>query len=139
VLHKFAGASLTLYAVLPWAAAALLILWGVATLAGVRTRHAWRFPALLCGLFLGWSVLAIVREGPFGFWTEHTRNAWGVQIWFDLLIAVGTAWTLLLPHARSVGMRVVPWTLLVVASGGIGLMAMVSRFLYLRESGGGPT
>ena len=39
-------------------------------------------------LFLGWSLYTIASEGFFAFWGEHTRNAWGNQIWFDLLIAV---------------------------------------------------
>ena len=72
--------------------------------------------------------------GWAGFWPLHQAGVWGNQIWFDLLLAVGVAWSLLLPRARSVGMRVVPWTLFVLATGSIGLCAMFARCLYLEAS-----
>lgn len=122
-----------LYELLPWIAAAALIAWMAAAVLRPDARHSWAGPAMLAVVFLGWSAYSIAAEGPLGFWTEHTRNAWGNQIWFDLLIAVGTGWTLLLPQARALGMRLVPWSLLVLASGGIGLFAMLSRCLYLRD------
>jgi hypothetical protein len=73
------------------------------------------------------------REGPLGFRAEHTGNLWGQQIWFDLLLAAGTAWAALLPQLRAQGMRPAPWLLAVVCTGSIGLLAMVARLLHLRE------
>lgn len=124
---------MALYDLLPWLAAALLIGWMVAAALNPNARLSWIAPAMLGAAFLGWSAYAIAVEGPLGFWQEHTRNAWGNQIWFDLLIGTGAAWTLLMPQARAVGMRPVPWTLFVLASGGIGLLAMLSRCMYLRD------
>ena len=97
---------------------------------------AWRIAAALSLLFLAFSLWAVAREGPFGFWAEHTRNLWGQQIWFDLLLAAGTAWAALLPQARALGMRPAPWLLAVVFTGSIVRLAMQARLLYLRERSG---
>ena len=78
------------------------------------------------------SLLAVGIEGPVGFWTEHTRNLWGNQIWFDLLLSIGIGWFLIVPRARSVGMRLPLWLLLIVATGCIGFTAMLARLLYLQ-------
>jgi len=118
---------------LPWIAG----LGFVATLV-VLTRSdappspgAWRVPAGLSLGFLAWSLAAIAIEGPTGFWPEHTRNLWGNQIWFDLLLAAGSAWAMLLPRLRAAGMRPWPWLALTVASGSIGLLATIARLLWL--------
>ncbi len=126
---------MTLFDILP-------ILAGLATatvvlILALRTRplgpQAWIAAATLCAAFAGWSLFAIVTAGPFGFWVEHTRNAWGVQIWFDLLLAAGCALVFMVPEARRLGMRPLPWVVLVLCSGAIGLMAMLARILYLRH------
>ncbi|MFZ5630603.1 MAG: hypothetical protein ACOY5B_15835 [Spirochaetota bacterium] len=83
--------------------------------------------------FLGFSLFVVIQEGPLGFWTEHTRNFWGNQIWFDLLLGVATAWTFMLPRAKSVGMNLPVWGALVLATGCIGLTAMAGRLLYLEK------
>lgn len=121
----------TLYHILPIGAA---VLFGVATVtAALRPSVNWIIPAAVSLLFFGWSVHAIVSGGQTGFWVEHTRNAWGNQIWFDLLIGVAIAWTLLVPRARAVGMRPWPWLALIAATGGIGLAAMFARCRYLES------
>ena len=123
----------SLFAVLPAIAIVLLIAAAVALL-----RHqdksrpgSWLVPAGLCTLFLGWSIYTAGTEGPLGFWANHTRNAWGNQVWFDLLLAVGVAWALLLPQARAAGMRPAPWLVLILCTGSIGLLAMLARCLFL--------
>lgn len=102
-------------------------------------KGSWAFPAALSAALLSWSLVSIVTEGPFGFWTEHTRNLWGNQIWFDLLLATGIAWTLIVPRAKSLGMRLFPWFVFVLCSGSIGFLAMMARYLYLRDQLGGET
>jgi predicted anti-sigma-YlaC factor YlaD len=121
--------------VLPAAAGLGFVLFGLWTLqrATPALAGAWRFAAALSLLFAAFSLWAVVQEGPLGFWPEHTRNLWGQQIWFDLLLAAGTAWAALLPRARALGMRPAPWLLAVVCTGSIGLLAMLARLLYLRE------
>ena len=126
----------SLFAVLPGLAIAAFM---VAALALLRSQDksrpgVWVVPAGLAGLFLGWSLFTVSREGPLGFWSNHTANAWGNQVWFDLLLAIGTAWALMLPRARAVGMQPLPWLVLIVSTGSIGLLAMYARCLFLEQS-----
>ncbi|MDX1823006.1 MAG: hypothetical protein R3197_19110 [Paracoccaceae bacterium] len=129
---------MTLLTILP-------VLAGLATAAfalslALRARplgsQAWIAAAIICAAFAGWSLFAIATGGPFGFWIEHTRNAWGVQIWFDLLLAATCALIFMVPEARRLGMIPMPWVALVLCSGAIGLMAMLARILYLRHRAG---
>lgn len=107
-------------------------------LAGARAggpplRNGWLIPAALSTLFLAFSVYTIGGEGPAGFWLNHTVNAWGNQVWFDLLLSVGTAYALLVRDAVRVGMRPMLWLVLIVCTGSVGLLAMVSRYLFLQQ------
>ena len=122
---------ISLYQILPAIAAVLLI--GGMAVAALRRSGSWLVPAGIMALFLAWSLYTVAVEGPLGFWPNHTANAWGNQVWFDLLIAIGIGWTLLLPRARAVGMRPLPWALLIQCSGCIGLAAMLSRCCYLEQ------
>ena len=99
--------------------------------AGVSRKNTWLFPAGLSLAFFVFSLSAVVVEGPIAFWAEHTRNLWGNQIWFDLLLAVAIAWYFVVPKARAVGMSLAPWLALVVGTGSIGVLAMVARLLFL--------
>ena len=96
-------------------------------------RSAWLLLAGLALIFIVWSLFAVVLEGPFGFWPEHTRNLWGNQIWFDLLLAIGISWALLVPQAKSLNMNPLPWLILIGCTGSIGVLAMYSRLLYLKR------
>ena len=123
-------------ATLPTAATLLFV---VLTLAAMRLperrpKWLWRLPAALGAGFLAFSLFAVGIEGPFGFWPEHTRNLWGNQIWFDLLLAVGIAWFLIVPPARRLRMQLPLWLwlLLIVTTGCIGFTAMLARLLYLQ-------
>lgn len=128
---------MTLVQVLPWLAGIGFLGFIVfyTTFGERRRKNAWLFPAGLSLAFLIWSLIAIGLEGPFGFWTEHTRNLWANQIWFDLLLAVGVGLTFLVPQAKALGMRVWPWLVLVLCTGSIGLLAMTARVVFLKERG----
>lgn len=121
----------TLYQLLPIAAVPLFII--AALRAGHRTSADWRTVALVAAGFAGWSIFAIAGEGLFGFWPNHTANAWGNQVWFDLLIALAIGWFLLLPRAKTAGMGTWPWLMLIVCTGSIGLLAMLARCLFLER------
>ena len=98
-----------------------------------RPAAPWVLPAGLCLLFLAWSLAAVATEGPFGFWVEHTQHLWGVQIWMDLLIGIGVALIFVIPEARKAGMTPLPWVVLTLCTGSIGLLAMVARLFWLRS------
>ena len=125
----------SLYAVLPIVAILLFIGAGLTLAARSSTGRtgSWLLAAALSGLFTAWSLYTVAAEGPLGFWPNHTSSAWGNQVWFDLLLAIGTAWALLQPRARAVGMRPVPWLILIVCTGSIGLLAMLARCLFLEN------
>lgn len=90
---------------------------------------AWLTPAILGVGFLTWSIGTVVAEGPTGFWDLHTAGAWGVQVWLDLLIAAGTAWYLLQPRLRELGIPRVPWFLAIAATGSLALLALLTLVL----------
>lgn len=123
-----------LTAVLPLVAGVLFVAFlAISALAsGWRWKHGWLFPAGLSAAFLVFSVAAVVLEGPLGFWDVHAKSFWGNQVWFDLLLAAGIGWSVLLPQVRAVRMRPLPWLLLVVLTGSVGLLAMLARLSYLK-------
>lgn len=124
---------MTFVEIAPLIAGALFIVLGIrlAVAEAPPLAGRWRYPAALSAAFLLYSAYTVSREGPTGFWVEHTRNLWGVQIWFDLLQAALVGFVLLVPRARAQGVRLVPWLVVVAATGSIGLMALVARVLYL--------
>lgn len=97
---------------------------------------AWLLPAALSGLFATWTLYAVLGAGVTGFWDEHVNGLWGNQIWFDLLLAAGVALAFMVPEARRLGMRPLPWVILVVCTGSIGLLAMTARVMALRAKAG---
>ena len=121
--------------VMPWLAGggAVAFLAYVAAQRDEPIRGTWLLPAATSAAFFVWSLWSVAIEGPIGFWTEHTRNLWGNQIWFDLLLAIAIAWWLIVPDARTLGMRVWLWMIFIICTGCIGFTAMIARFLYLKD------
>lgn len=101
----------------------------------LRTEEGgtWLLPAAISAAFCIWTVAAILQEGLFGFWTNHTSSLWGNQVWFDLLFAIAIGWTLILPRARAQQMQAGLWLGFICATGCIGFLAMLARMLYLEE------
>ncbi len=114
--------------------AAIFIACAYAVVSDFRPAKAWILPGIGALLFFGFSLFAVFQEGPTGFWPEHIRNFWGNQIWFDLLLSVLVGWTLIVPQAKAQGMRPLLWLVLIIATGSIGFLAMLSRLLYLKEA-----
>jgi hypothetical protein len=126
----------TSISLLPPIAGGLFVLFGL-YIAAKEDGHMpkiWLLPTAISLLFLLFSIQTVMTEGLFGFWTEHTRNFWGNQIWLDLLLAVGIGWFLAVPQAKALGMRPLPWLVLIVCTGCIGFSAMMARLLYLQEN-----
>lgn len=95
---------------------------------------SWKVPAVIAILFLSWSLFAVISAGPFGFWIESSRNVWGNQIWFDLLMAIGLALAFLVPEARRVGVQPLPWVVMTVLTGSLGLFVFAAIVLHKRAA-----
>lgn len=93
----------------------------------------WIVPAAFCVAFLVFTVVTVAAEGLLGFWSNHTQDYWGNQVWLDLLLALGISWCLIAPKAKELGMKLPVWLLLIACSGSIGMLAMFSRSLYLQD------
>ncbi|MHA7817592.1 MAG: hypothetical protein ACX93N_14025 [Pseudohaliea sp.] len=92
---------------------------------------AWLVPAGLVVPFAALTAYAVFTEELFGFWPLLTRSPWGLQAWFDLLICLTAAFFLLQNRARAAGMKSEVWVLVVMTTGGIGLLLMLARTVYL--------
>lgn len=92
---------------------------------------------VLCAGFAAFSAVTIAAEGLLPVIANHTGNLWGVQVWWDLLFAVGIAVVLILPRARAQGMNTWAWTLFILATASIGLLAMAARLFWLENRAAG--
>ena len=89
--------------------------------------------ALVCAGLLGFTVVTALAEGPLGFVPNHSQSLWGVQVWYDLIIAVAVALFVLAPRAQAVGMAVPAWVALSLLTGSIGLTAFAARVFWLEH------
>ncbi len=89
---------------------------------------------VLFAAFTVFSLIAVARDGIMMFWTNHTANLVGVQVWWDLLLAVVIAFIFIAPRARAVGMNVPLWAVLVATTASIGLLPMVARLFTLERA-----
>ncbi len=69
-------------------------------------------------------------------WCSPIRPAicGGGQVWWDLLIAITIGLFLIAPRARAQGMNLPLWTVFVVATASIGLLAMAARLFWLEQA-----
>lgn len=88
----------------------------------------------LSAAFAGFTAVTIFQDGVMPAWINHTRNLWGVQVWWDLLFAIGIGLFLIMPRARAVKMNLPLWTVFVVATASIGLLAMCARLFWLERT-----
>lgn len=89
--------------------------------------------AMLCGGFAAYSGVTIWAEGLMPVLINHTRNLWGVQVWWDLLFSLTIALFFIAPRARAARMNLPLWTLFIVATASIGLLAMCARLFWLEH------
>ena len=89
--------------------------------------------AALAAGFGAYTAVTIYAEGVLQVWTNQTQGLWAVQVWWDLLFAVGLAMFLIMPRARAQGMNLPLWTLFVVGTASIGLLAMAARLFWLEN------
>jgi hypothetical protein len=99
-------------------------------------------PALAAALAAGfgaYTAVTIWAEGVMPVLANHTSNLWGVQVWWDLLFSLTIALFLIAPRARAAGMSLPLWTLFVVATASIGLLAMCARLFWLERAAASKT
>ncbi|MDA9918380.1 hypothetical protein N9D37_00635 [Erythrobacter sp.] len=123
--------------------AALEIIWFTATLGGfialITILSAKReignstVAAMLSGGFGAYTAVQIWQEGVVMFFTNHTQNLTGVQVWWDLVMCVMVALFFIAPRARKAGMNVPLWALLCGFTASIGLLAMSARLFWLEN------
>ena len=89
--------------------------------------------AMLSGAFGAYTAVQIAQEGVVTFFTNHTANMTGLQVWVDLVICVVIGVFLIAPRARKAGMNLLPWVLFVGATASIGLLAMCARLFWLES------
>jgi hypothetical protein len=114
------------------------LVFAVAAILAIALRPGAPGNALLAGAlsagFAAFTAVTIAAEGVFPVILNHTSNLWGVQVWWDLLFSLSVAFFLILPRARAVGMNVPAWTVFILATASIGLLAMAARLFWLENS-----
>jgi hypothetical protein len=93
----------------------------------------WQVATLFSALFMAYSLIPILREGPIGFVANHTVSHWGVQVFWDLLLALCMALFLAAPRARKVGMNLALWVVPVLLLGSVGMLALLARLFWLEQ------
>ena len=114
------------------------LVFAVAAILAIALRPGAPGNALLAGAlsagFAAFTAVTIAAEGVFPVILNHTSNLWGVQVWWDLLFSLSVAFFLIMPRARAVGMNVPAWTVFILATASIGLLAMAARLFWLENS-----
>lgn len=87
--------------------------------------------AMLSAGFAAYTAVQIWSEGVVMFYTNHTQNMTGLQVWWDLVMCVVIGAFLIAPRARAVGMNLPVWILFVGTTASIGLLAMCARLFWL--------
>lgn len=115
------------------------LVFGIAAIVAIALRPGAPGSALIAGAlsagFAAFTAVTIAAEGVVPVILNHTSNLWGVQVWWDLLFSLSVAFFLILPRARAVGMNLMPWTIFVLATASIGLLAMAARLFWLENAG----
>lgn len=96
-------------------------------------RASAAFAAAMSGAFAAFTAVTIGTEGVMPVIENHASNLWGVQVWYDLLIAVSIALLFVIPRARAAGMNVPLWVIAVGLTASIALLAMVARLFWLEH------
>lgn len=130
--------SMDSFAILFFAGAAAIAPIMIFILFSRRRTGSAAIAALLCVLFAAFSALTIQQEGLMRVVENHAGDFWGIQVWYDLLIAASLALFFIVPRARAVGMNIPLWALFVAITASIGLLAMAARLFWLEQREGAP-
>lgn len=89
--------------------------------------------AMLCAGFAAFTAVQIGQEGVVGFFTNHSQDLTGLQVWWDLIMCALIALFFIAPRARRQGMNVPLWALFAGTTASIGLLAMCARLFWLER------
>ncbi len=89
--------------------------------------------AMFSGGFAAFTAIQIWQDGIVMFWTNHSANLTGIQVWWDLVFCVMIALFFIAPRARKMDMNVPLWALFVGCTASIGLFAMIARLFWLES------
>lgn len=119
------------------------LIWAVAAILAIMLRPTAPGSAVLAAAlaagFAAFTAVTIFAEGVLPVVLNHTSNLWGVQVWWDLLLSLSVAFFLIVPRARAQGMNLLPWTIFILATASIGLLAMCARLFWLERKAGPPS
>lgn len=119
------------------------LVWAVAAILAIMLRPNAPGSAVLAASlaagFAAFTAITIASEGVFPVILNHTSNLWGVQVWWDLLLSLSVAYFLIAPRARARGMNLPLWTVLILATASIGLLAMCARLFWLERQAAAAT
>lgn len=114
------------------------LIWAVAAILAIMLRPAAPgspvLAAVLAAGLAAFTAVTIAAEGVLPVILNHTSNLWGVQVWWDLLLSLSVACFLIAPRARAAGMNLLPWTIFILATASIGLLAMCARLFWLERN-----
>jgi hypothetical protein len=97
----------------------------------------WLVPATIAALLAVGAGLTVAEAGLFGLRPLLTASPWGLQLWVDRLACLTAAFFLLQNRARAAGVKSEVWVLVVIVTGGIGLLAMLARTVQLERRAAG--
>ena len=95
-------------------------------------------PLLVLVPFTIWSTLVGIEHGPLGFLTVAAREPWALQMLIDLGIAATIASLYVVRDAKKNGINPLPYVLVTVALGSIGLLAYFVRRNFASDVSGSP-
>ena len=114
------------------------LVWAVVAIVSIMLRPTAPGSAVLAASlaagFAAFTAITIWAEGVWPVIVNHTSNLWGVQVWWDLLLSLSVAYFLIVPRARAQGMNLPLWTVLILATASIGLLAMCARLFWLERA-----
>lgn len=93
--------------------------------------------AMLSAGFAAYTAGQIWSEGVVMFFTNHSANLTGLQVWWDLVMCVVIALFFIVPRAQKAGMNVWAWALFSACTASIGLLAMCARLFWLEQQEAG--
>ena len=97
----------------------------------------WKLPAVVLAAFAALTVYAVYAQGYFAFYALFFGDPIGLQVFFDLVIALVLFAIWMVGDARERGLPVVPYLIAIPLTGSLAaLVYLVHRGLRAHEAPG---